>query len=946
MAVWAARLVFSTLMLIGVAFVPGGRHAVAQEQAPEPTESAAQAPAAKETGGLSGVVLDKVSGSPIGDAGIELVGTGQTVRTDLNGRYNTKVAPGTYELRIFAPAYHSIRLEDVEVTAGGSTKADASLEATANAGVEVIEVVAQAAQSSETTQLLFRKKAAVVSDTLSAEMIKKSPGSAAADLVKRAPAVTVKDNKFLFVRGLGERYSYATLNGSKLPSTDPERRAVPLDLFPADFLESLAIVKSYTPDLPGDFSGGLADLQLRTFPPALTYSVGIKGGGNTQTTFRPFRTYHGSRYDTFGFGKAFRDVPNGVPNPIDNSSGLRFPAGRRFRNIWDVDRTTAPTDYEVKASVGNTLGPLGFQLGGIFENKWRRFDQATNQFRNFGDVDNPEIGPFALFHSEQNVFESRLGGLLTAAYKFGWDNLITLRGLYNKGSTDQVRLSSGETDNLGIDSGIIQEQTEFQYTEETLIYGQFAGEHQFPLLRVDWRTAISQTKWDQPDSRYQTRNGPVGGPLLFVDDSLGGQRIFNSMEEVLSDSALDVTLPFKTRLPFTDVWSGLDAKAKAGWGYLWRDRDFTQRRYRYVVSPSAFDLALPTEDLLQPANIQAGGVDFEELTRPRDQFQADQQTIAGYAMVDLPIWRDMLRAVGGVRYEDDDIHLDIFDELTAEFDTIKKHNQNWLPGVNVIFSPLPDMNLRFGYSETVSRPDFRELSPAEFPAQRGQTAQIGNPNLVQADITSFDARWEWFFSTSEIVSASFFYKDLKKPIEQITIQRASDLANSFANAEDGNIYGIELEARKDLGFLWYPLRRVSLMTNVTWANSEVHAPRGSTLEVQTNETRKLQGQPDYIVNASIEYSHPDWGTARLLYLTADDQIASIGTFGLPDIIETRRDQLDAVLIAPLERFGIPLSAKLTLSNLLNDPVEFTQGGSTTNRFTTGVSVSFGLTYSR
>ena len=182
---------------------------------------------------------------------------------------------------------------------------DASLEHTALSGVEVIEVVGQATQSSETTQLLLRKKAAVVSDTLSAEMIQKSTGGAAADLVKRAPAVTVKSDKFIFVRGLGERYSFATLNGSKLPSTDPQRRAVPLHLFPSDFLESLSIVKSYTPDLPGDFSGGLADLQLRSFPPALTYSVQLEGGGNTQTTFRTFRDYRGSTYDAFGLGKPF-----------------------------------------------------------------------------------------------------------------------------------------------------------------------------------------------------------------------------------------------------------------------------------------------------------------------------------------------------------------------------------------------------------------------------------------------------------------------------------------------------------------------------------------------------------------------------------------------------------------------------------------------------------------
>jgi hypothetical protein len=215
------------------------------------------------------------SGDPIIEAGVEVVGKGKTVRTDLDGKFTLKLEPGTYEIRVFAPAFQSVRVPRVTVKPNEVSKVDVSLAAAGKAGVDVVEVVAQANRAAEATQLVQRKKAAVVSDTISSEVMKKTPGSDAADVIQRAPAVTVKDEKFIFVRGLGERYSSAMLNGSRLPSTDPQKRVVPLDLFPADFLESLSIIKSYTPDLPGDFSGGLADLHLRDFPESLSGSLGV-----------------------------------------------------------------------------------------------------------------------------------------------------------------------------------------------------------------------------------------------------------------------------------------------------------------------------------------------------------------------------------------------------------------------------------------------------------------------------------------------------------------------------------------------------------------------------------------------------------------------------------------------------------------------------------------------
>src|SRR5689334_3944183 len=256
-------------LLAVVATTPPMSHA---EEAAAPVT---QCQPAGETGTGRGKVLNKSNGDPMIDAGVEVIGTKVTARTDVDGKFKVRLPPGTYQIRIFAPFYQPQRLEGVVVKSREVARVSTSL-VSAPGNVQVVEVVSRADRAAEATQLDQRKHAAVVSETMSAEMIKKTPGKDAADVVKRVPAVTVRDDRFIFVRGLGERYSSALLDGSRLPSPDPERRVVPLDLFPANFIESLQVFKTYSPDFPGDFTGGLVDIRLREYPErfSLTMNAG------------------------------------------------------------------------------------------------------------------------------------------------------------------------------------------------------------------------------------------------------------------------------------------------------------------------------------------------------------------------------------------------------------------------------------------------------------------------------------------------------------------------------------------------------------------------------------------------------------------------------------------------------------------------------------------------
>ena len=908
------------------------RVGVIPARAEEPSGAAPSA----ETGTVAGVVIDKATGEPIIEAGVEVVGQGKTVKTDIDGKFRIRLPPGSYELRLFAPLYQGLRLKGLVVKANQVTKADASLPLAAGS-TEVVEVIAQANKAAEATQLSLRKKSAVVSDTVSAEVIKKSPDSDAAKIVQRAPAVTIRENKFVFVRGLGERYSSALLNGSRLPSTDPSKRVVPLDLFPADFLESIAIIKSYTPDLPGDFSGGLVDIHLREFPEQFTFSTGVATGGNTQTTFQNFRTYRGGSLDYLGLGTNFRQLPAGVPETgqfTQLNVAERDALGRTFKNIWNTHLETAPPNSGWNIAVGDTKGNFGYSLAGLYTTEYKTVnDRIERQFVN-GGPSNP-VALSSNFNVDNSIFETRLGGLLTTTYKLGDTGKLFFRSLIDRNTFDTTTFEKG-TDTQGNP----QQSTILRYTEEELDFGQVGGEHHWPWIWLDWRSAYSRTKQDEPDTRYITYKQT---PPQYSTDSLGGDRVFNSLTEKLTDSQVDFTIPFTPRVPFTDQLSASQAKFKFGPAYSYRDRDFEQRRFSNNINLAAVNRFQPPEDVLDPSNIVPGIDDFLETTEPGDKYHVTQEIAGAYGMFDLNLVPGRWRLVSGVRMEYSYINLQTAAIGSNGPVQVIKNNLDPLPGANLIFTPRDDMNFRLSYSRSVSRPEFRELSPTQFPAPRGLRPLIGNPNLVESHIENYDARWEWFFSPLELISLSFFRKSLDKPIEQTVIVESSVVADSFANADNGELDGFEFEFRKDFGFVSPQLRNLSLVTNFTYVDATVSIPR-QQLQVQTSTSRALQGQAPYIANGVLDYTNPQWGTFRLLYNTAGPTITSAGSFGLPDIFLQRRDELDAVVIFPIHPFGVPLTAKMGAENLLNDQFLYTQAGFVQRQFHAGIKVSFGLSY--
>jgi TonB-dependent receptor len=413
-------------------------------------------------------------------------------------------------------------------------------------------------------------------------------------------------------------------------------------------------------------------------------------------------------------------------------------------------------------------------------------------------------------------------------------------------------------------------------------------------------------------------------------------------------------------LPATDVWSGLPAKLKLGPAYTRRERDQSLRQFLFDARRSGFYLTLPTETLLAPQNVgplpSRPGLIFSEVSQPRDSFSASQEIAGLYGLLELPILAGrpsedgglvhQLRLIGGVRGEYSYIRVHTVNNSGNPVTTIK-NDSDPMPGLNLVYNPRSDTNLRFSYSRTVTRPDFRELSPVQYPAPGALRTKAGNPDLVQVNIDSFDLRWEWFITPAgELASISAFYKKLDNPIEQIVTTEGSNTLDTFVNADNADVIGIELETRANLGRLHDQLRPFSFLTNVTWADSEVTVPQAGPDAVTTSNNRQLQGQAPFVVNAALDFDPMEGRTMRLSYNTVGRRIESAGAFGLPDNYEERRDQLDFVLLAKLNPFDTPnpLTAKFGFENLLNDNYVFTQGEDLQKRYRTGVKFSVGLSY--
>lgn len=891
------------------------------------------------TGTVSGTLYDGANGQPVRQAVVELTGSALQTVTGVDGKYRLEVPAGTYQVKFTAPRYLPAAIDGVKVVAGANT--DASTVVVLASSVTTVEVTESISAVAATAEMVTqeRKLAAAVSDGISGQEIRSSTASDAAAAMQQVTGVSIVESGYVYVRGLGERYSATMLNNAMIPTTEPERRVVPLDLFPATLIDNIKVLKTYTPDLPGEFSGGLVQMTTIEFPTRPVLRVSGSTGINTVTSFKNFSTYRGGRRDLFGFDDGTRALPANVAADTRLFRGVFTPEQlQEFGRSFDVNYELEPVasmrpEQSYSIAGGNTWGKLGLVGAITFSNA----PQANYEERNFLTTSGGRPILFNTYPTYNAFTEAaRLGGVLNAAYRLNPTNKLIFRNTLTRDTDMESRVMTGYYDNIGDTI----EATRLRWVERGLYSVSAEGDHVVPRLAnsvFHWQLTVSNSSRSEPDLRETIRQLESNGRSRHLPLPESGLRFFNQLDDRIYEPQADWSKPFY-KGPLTGVF-------KVGFRGTFRQRDFNARRFRFVpVRTQTINFTAPANVVLGRDNIRPDGFEIRENTRGTDTYDASMDVYGGYAMVDLALggrWR----LVGGIRVEDATIRVETVDPLIpgAVPSIASLVNRDPLPSVNAIYALSPRQNLRFGYGRTLSRPDFRELSPFDFTNVLGGFNTVGNPNLRRAQIDNFDARWEWFPGGDQVIAASFFFKDFTDPIE-VTIQPTTDLRQSFVNAAGARNYGIELEFRRNLSFIHPRLRSFGLQSNFTFVDSHVEIPDDQAL-LLTTRNRALLGQSRFIYNVISDWARPQWrSSVRFSANSVSRRITDVGSVGLPDIYQERNVFLDFVYQFDLREDG-KLSLRFTAENLLDNRYRWTQGDFVHRAFRLGRTYSFGTSFS-
>ncbi len=910
-----------------------------------PATGLAQQTSQPKNGKIEGTVYNVASGDPLLKARVEVVGKTAGVETGVDGAYSITVEPGTYSVRFFRDGFIEQTVDDVVVQPGASKELNAVLSPVGYGE----SVTVSAGNSGEIASMIEeRKSATTISDTISAREISKDTASSAAGVLQRVPGVSVVD-RFVFVRGLGERYSNTSLNDALIPTTEPDRKVVPMDLIPSNLLQSVKILKTFTPDQPGEFSGGLVKLETIDFPKAATLSVKFSTGFNTKTHGRDFFGYPGSGgfKNFFGFGRGDRPLPPGIPSgerlrrANDFEPGGQTPEelqaiGQSFSNIFTpVDESARPVmGWNVSGGAG--LGKWGLVGGLSFKSEPQTLNEQRNYYRLGGEAG---IVPNATYDYDSSTYVSRLGGTLNLTYQLTANDKLFFKNFLTNQATDEARIFEG----FYLDRGSVIRNTRLRYIEERIYTGQVSGNHLLSWLGdtvAIWRYTYSRATLDEPDLREALYEFvPAVGDFAYFPQTQSLFHLFNKMGENIREPAFDIA----------KYWflGSVSINAKAGASYINRDRGFISRRFRFLPRGNAtqvIDTSLPPEQLLAGGNINPiNGFEIREETRPTDEYAALHNITAGYAMSDVTLRR--WRFIGGARVEKSVQRVNTLEPFNPNAVPVQAEleNTDWLPSLGLVYAiKNGSMNLRAGFSRTIARPQFRELSPFEFTEVTGGRSVIGNPDLKRTLITNYDVRWEWFVNPSEVLAVSVFHKDLKDPIE-VVIEPTTNLRTSFRNADKARNTGVELELRKNLGPVWSALRHVTLNTNYTLVHSRVDIG-DENVGILTNANRPLVGQAENILNVSLDYEKPEWGfETRALYNYTGERLTDVGALGLPDIIEHGYPHLDLIFA---KTFGGEKKwrAEFQMENLLNRQIDLRLGNLPFQVYRTGRTFEFGISY--
>jgi hypothetical protein len=901
----------------------------------------AVAPAASQsaTGRIVGRVVDAASGEAIPGAQVTIDAAAIAGRTDLGGRYTLLNVPaGSHTVAVRIIGYGGKAVTGVVVTAGAVLPLDISLTAAA-VQVAGIEVTAEVEHGSVSRALDEQRAASGIVSGVSREQIQKSPDSDAGQAVQRVSGVTVQEGRYVFVRGLGERYTTTSLNNTRIPSPEPERRVVPLDLFPSGLLQSISTSKTYTPEQPGDFTGAQVDLRTREFPARRVTSVSLSVGANDQVLGRQLEVAPTVGSEWMGAAGGARAIPARAATAGDLSglsqTDLNTIIGS-FRNAWSARRESGRGQLSLGVSTGGEWVALGAPLGYLASFTYAAGQEVRAGERRalaiYGGTPDSTL-PQNAYHGSTATATVLWGGLLNLSARLGDATKLSFNNTYTRSGDNQASRLAGQNEEFAETFDV----TRLTFTERSVLSSQIAGEHLLGARHgLTWTGTWSQVRRYEPDRSdlvYRTAIEPETGvsiPLAWWGAPRSASRTFSDLDERGLDLSAALALRFGAGpRPLT---------VKVGGALRWVDRDADTRVFDVnSIGLDDAQRAQPAEAIFGGAYAEAGLLTvFADANAGR--YTADDRIGATFAQLEVPLGPH-LRLIGGARAERWSLDL-LTTTIGGAGVPVARDNTDVLPALALTYDLAASHVVRLSATQTLARPEYRELSPVNYRDVLGGLTVFGNPALERSLIQNFDARWEWYPGPGELLSLGAFAKRFERPIEKVLVATTGANALSFVNADAAYNYGIELEVRKNLVSVTPVLAPFSVFANATLMRSEIR-PGNDSISSLTSAERPMVGQAPYVVNAGLLYTSPSGASATLLYNVVGRRIVEAGSFPLPDTYEEARQVLDASLQAPL---GGRLTLKLDAKNLLDAPYRVTQGSVIRHRYTAGRGFSAGLSW--
>ena len=910
-----------------------------------------------QNGTLRGTIIDDETAEPIFGSTIYIQSLGAGTTSDFDGKFELQLDPGEYTLRISYISYQTIEIENVEVQEGEVTNLGNIRLNPAITELDGVVVTSSRVTISEAAIMTAKMNSANVIDGISAEAFSKIGVSDAAEALKNVTGVSVEGGKYVYVRGLGDRYTQTMLNSVEIPSLDPDRNSLQIDIFPTNLINNMVITKTAVAEMPANFTGGIVDIETIDFPEEPIYDFSFSFDYNPDMHFNSdFLTHDGSNTDFLGFDGGTRELPNGagnsnIPTPISGNSS---------QEVYDFVNGFNPTlgpysqnnfaNYSGSMTLGNQYNVFDDnKLGYIFSLTYK---SSSNHYGNYqlGEYQNqPDPSEYDLIYaSRQNGTLSEksvlLGGLTGIALKT--DNSkykLTAMRLQNGVSTTGKFFIDNSEDAPG-QSGYTADSYNLEYGQRSITNFMLNGVNYFDNTNweINWRSAMTLSSMTDPDIRKTAYTLSLTGADPRFNAGAGGfpSRIWRYMDEVNYANRLDITREY-------DLFD-MPAKWKFGGSYVYKERDYEVLSYNMQFFGAQPDFEGDPAEILVDENIYGnGGTIYYQSGNPDpnpNAYNSNVNSYAAYMSNELSPF-EKLKVYVGLRAEQYTQRHTGRDALFAQGGSGNNlENEKVLdgldlfPSANLSFEVSEDQNLRFAYSRTIARPSFKELSFAQIldPVSdrifNGGLFSIGewDGNLRETYINNLDFRWEKYMGLNEMISASLFYKSFQDPIELVRIQ-VQQTSSEFQprNVGDGQVYGAEFELRKSLGFISESIRHFGLSTNVTLVRSEIdmteqefRARKNGEKDGQNvDDTRDMAGQAPYIINAGFTYDNTDNGLdAGFYYNVKGETLTAVGGGLFPDVYSQPYHSLNFSLNKTFGEDGNS-TVSLNATNILDDARE-------------------------